>query len=117
MSTEQSIIDLLSRNPSDEDIQMAVEWIKSRKRSDKSAKKIVELLMNIAQVGPHLSNLTEWMEAAKRWSCLETASYKMVSLEHLDWVLSLLSRNPSHSQAGSIWNNLLSSFLYQPRNH
>lgn len=111
MSTEQSIIDLLSsRNPSDDDIQEAVDWIKSRKRSDKSAKKIVEMLMNIPQAGPRLSALTEWMETAKKWSCLESTSYKMASLEHLDWVLSLLSRNPSHPQAGSIWNNLLSSY-------
>ncbi len=111
MSTEQSIIDLLSsRNPSGDDIQKSVDWIKSKKQSDKSAKKIVEMLMNIPQAGPHLSALTEWMETAKKWSCLESTSYKMVSLEHLDWVLSLLSKNPSHPQAGSIWNNLLSSY-------
>lgn len=107
MLTAEQIIDSLTSATTDENIIQAIEWIKSKRPSDKSAKLIVAKLMEIPQAGPHLDSLTKWVKAAKKWNCFDS-THRLASLEHLDWLLLLLNETPNQPKAGVIWNNLLS---------
>lgn len=107
MPTPEQLIYVLSSNPSDENIKLAIDSIKLKKSSSKSAMTLVETLMDIPRAAPHLSALSTWMKTA-RWRNL--AFKRLCSLEHLDWILTLLKENPKHRDAGALWDGLLSSY-------
>jgi len=108
LSSEQ-IVQKLKSDPSDSNIELAIDWIKSRRPQDKAARALLADLMQIERAGVKLVALTPWMKTSI-WDYFELAR-SLASIEHLDWLLSLLSNYPKHKQAALLWQYLLMDYI------
>jgi hypothetical protein len=105
---KKQVLELLEREASDEDVRVAVDWLKKRKSSSPAAWEVLHSLLNRKQFVQHLPWLTEWLlQDGANFSGLATS---VSSFTTLDWFVEFLNAHPEFAETGISWHILLMRF-------
>ena len=102
----RSVLTLLEKEPGDESVQIAVEWIKKQKPESPRVGLVIQKLLEVPALDSHLAWLCNYSRLG-RLDFLEKMTLGDRSLQTYDRIIKLLSANLEHSQCGQILGQML----------
>ncbi len=108
----KQLLSILEKEYSDENVEMAIAWLKTDGKPRKSADQILKKVFK----HPRMQSELTWVADRCRkgsWSFVIQNLHGMRSIEQFEWILTLANKNPSHPDSGALWNALLREFRHE----
>ena len=98
-----------SDQPTDEQMFAVIAWLKKRKPTSRDARKVVKRFIQHPRFESALPWLADWIRNSP-WDELRMTAWNISSPVVYDWLVQVLTDNPTHPQSGDVWDAMLMSY-------